>query len=181
MSREVLWYLDRAAGLVSLMLLTLGVVLGVVTALRVRNPQWPRFAMSQLHRNVALLALTFGTVHAATSVLDSYVHIGVADALVPFVSQYKPFWLGLGAISADLMLAVLITTALRKRISKRAWHSVHLLSYACWTGALIHSFALGSDTRSEVWGVLVVAGCLGVTCGAVAQRLGARTQMPVRP
>lgn len=171
MSREVLWYADRGAGLVALMLLTLGVVLGIVTALRVRNPQWPRFAMAQLHRNVALLALVFGAVHAATSVVDSYVQIAPADAFIPFGSQYKPLWLGVGAISADLMIAVLVTTALRKRLSKHTWHSVHLLSYACWTGALIHSFALGSDTRSEVWGVLVVASCLGITSGAVLQRL----------
>lgn len=176
----MLWYVDRGAGLVALMLLTLGVVLGVITALRVRSPQWPRFAVSKLHRNVALLALVFGTVHAATSILDSYVKIGIVDAFVPFGSQYSPLWIGVGAISADLMLAVLVTTALRKRLSKRAWHSVHLLSYACWSGALIHSFALGSDTRSEVWGVLVVAACVGVTSAAVLQRLGARTQMFAR-
>jgi sulfoxide reductase heme-binding subunit YedZ len=170
MSREVLWYVDRGAGLVTLMLLTTGVVLGIVTAMRVRSSIWPRFAMTQLHRNVALLALVFGVVHAGSSVVDTYVNITPLDAIVPFESAYKPFWLGVGAISADLMLAVLITTALRKRLGTRTWRSVHLLSYACWTGAVLHSLALGSDTRTEVSGVMVLAACVGATSAAVVQR-----------
>jgi DMSO/TMAO reductase YedYZ heme-binding membrane subunit len=155
------------------MLLTTGVVLGILTALRMHNPKWPRFAMSTLHRNVALLALVFGAVHATSSILDSYVKIRLVDAFVPFGSAFSPLWIGIGAISVDLMLAVLITTALRKRLKDKTWRSVHLLSYACWTAAVVHSFALGSDTRTEVWGVLALAACVGAGSGAVYQRLAA--------
>jgi len=169
----VLWYVDRGAGLAALMLLTTSVVLGVVSVSRVHTPRWPRFALSLLHRNIALLALVFGAVHVVTSVVDSYVPISVADALVPFQASYRPFWLALGTIGADLMLAVMITTALRRRLGYRAWRSVHLLAYACWGFTVVHAIAIGSDARSAVWGVMILAACIGAVAGAFAQRTAA--------
>jgi methionine sulfoxide reductase heme-binding subunit len=167
---SVLWYIDRGSGLVALMLLTTAVVLGVVSVMRVHSPRWPRFALSQLHRNLALLALAFGCVHVLTSVIDSFVPITVADALVPFAGSYKPLWLALGTIGADLMLALLITTALRRRIGFQAWRSVHMLSYGCWGASIVHSIGIGSDARSAIWGVMIVAACVGAVGGALVQR-----------
>jgi sulfoxide reductase heme-binding subunit YedZ len=170
LTSPVLWYTDRGSGLVAMMLLTTSVVLGVVSVTRVHSPRWPRFALSLVHRNLSLLALTFGAVHVLTSVVDSYVPISVTDAFIPFVAGYKPFWLALGAISADLMLAVLLTTAFRRRLGFRAWRTVHLLSYACWITGVVHSIGAGSDSRSAVWGVMIVAACIGAVGGALVQR-----------
>jgi len=170
LSDPVLWYVDRGSGLVALMLLTGSVVLGIVSVARVHSPAWPRFALAQLHRNLALLALVFGVVHVFTSVIDSYVPITLADAAIPFAAAYKPFWLALGTISADLMLAVLITTALRRRIGFQTWRSIHLLSYACWGASAVHSVGIGSDARSAVWGVMIIATCVGAVAGALVQR-----------
>jgi methionine sulfoxide reductase heme-binding subunit len=166
----VLWYIDRGSGLVALGLLTGAVVLGVVSAMRVHSPRWPRFALAHLHRNLALLALVFGAVHVLTSVVDSYAPIRLLDSVIPFGSAYRPFWLGLGAISADLLLAVLITSALRRQLGYRAWRSVHWLSYACWGAGAVHSIGIGSDTRSAVWGVMIAAGCIGAVGSALVQR-----------
>ena len=170
MKDPVLWYVDRGSGLAALLLLTVSVVLGVVSVVRVHSERWPRFALAQLHRNLALLALTFGALHVVTSVVDSFVPISVADALIPFAGAYKPFWLALGTIGADLMLAVLITTALRRRIGFHAWRSVHILSYGCWATSMVHSIGIGSDARSEVWGVMILAACIGAVGGAIVQR-----------
>jgi methionine sulfoxide reductase heme-binding subunit len=169
-SDPVLWYVDRGSGLASLMLLTTAVVLGVASVARVRSERWPRFALTQLHRNLALLALVFAVVHVVTAVVDSFVPITAADALIPFVGSYKPFWLALGTISADLMLAVLITTALRRRLGFKAWRSVHLLSYGCWGTSVVHAIGIGSDARSAVWAVMIVAACIGAAGGAIVQR-----------
>jgi methionine sulfoxide reductase heme-binding subunit len=166
----VLWYVDRGSGLTALLLLTTSVVLGVVSVMRVYTPRWPRFALSLLHRNVSLLALAFGVVHVATSVIDSYVPITIGDAFIPFNAQYKTLWLAFGAISADLMLAVLITTALRRRIGFRAWRAVHVTAYLCWVGGVVHSIGAGTDARSAVWGVMIVAACIGAVGGAFVQR-----------
>jgi methionine sulfoxide reductase heme-binding subunit len=177
MSGNVMWYADRGAGIVALALLTGSAVLGMMSAIRVRSPRWPRFALADLHRNVALLALSFGVVHVATSVLDSYVNIGLADAFVPFISSYKPLWLGVGAIAADLMLAVLVTSALRRRIGYRRWRTVHYLSYACWVAGVAHSIAIGSDATATV-AVVLFAACFGAMAAGVALRVG--TDVPAR-
>jgi sulfoxide reductase heme-binding subunit YedZ len=169
-SSPALWYIARGSGLVALLLLTTSVVLGIVSAARVRSPRWPRFALADLHRNLALLALAFGVVHVLTTVVDSFVPVTVTDAFVPFAASYRPFWLAMGTIGADLMLAVLITSALRRRLGYRAWRSVHMLSYGTWGASVIHSIGIGSDSRSDVWGVMIVAACLGAVGGALVQK-----------
>jgi sulfoxide reductase heme-binding subunit YedZ len=68
------------------------------------------------------------------------------------------------------MLAVLITTALRRRLGFKAWRSVHLLAYGAWTASVIHSIGVGSDARSAVWGVMIMAACIGAVGGAFVQR-----------
>ena len=170
MSDPVVWYVARGSGLAALLLLTTSVVLGVVSVVRVHSQRWPRFALAQLHRNLSLLALTFGVVHVITTVVDSFVPITLVDAFVPFASEYKPFWLAMGTIGADLMLAVLITTALRRRIGFQTWRSIHVLSYGCWATAVVHSIGIGSDARSAAWGVMIVAACIGAVGGAFVQR-----------
>lgn len=176
MTDPVLWYVDRGSGLAALLLLTTSVVLGVVSVVRVHSERWPRFAVARLHRNLSLLALTFGVVHVITSVADSFVSIPIAAAVVPFASEYKSFWIAMGTIGADLMLAVLITTALRRRIGFQTWRSIHVLSYACWAAGALHAIAIGSDARSAVWGVMIVAACIGAVGGALVQRTA-----PVHP
>ena len=112
------WYLTRSSGVVALVLLTLATVLGVIDVSRWRHPLWPRFVLDSLHRNVSMLAMAFVGVHVLTSVLDSFAPISLADAVLPFVGSYRPFWLGLGAVAFDMLLAVLITSLLRRRIGR---------------------------------------------------------------
>jgi sulfoxide reductase heme-binding subunit YedZ len=169
-TNSTLWYVDRASGLTALMLLTTAVVLGVMSFARMRSERWPRFALSLLHRNLSLLALTFVVIHVLTVVADSHVQIGVVDVFVPFASAYRTLWVALGTIGVDLMLAVLITTALRRRLGFKTWRSVHLLSYGCWGAAVIHAIGIGSDARTVVWGVMIVAACIGAVGGAFVQR-----------
>ncbi|HYA67727.1 MAG TPA: hypothetical protein VED63_03250, partial [Acidimicrobiales bacterium] len=125
MSSPVLWYATRATGLVALVLLTVTTVFGVLTATRFATERWPGFAQQDLHRRASLLSVVFLGGHVLTSVMDSYVHVGWAAVVVPFASDYKPLWVGLGTISLDLMLAVLLTSLFRHRITAGAWRAVH--------------------------------------------------------
>ena len=142
------WYLTRSTGAVALLLLTVAVALGVVDVKRWSTPRWPRFIVDSLHRNVSLLALAFLVLHILTSVLDSFAPISLVDAFVPFVGSYRPFWLGLGAVAFDLMLAVIATSLLRSRMGYSTWRAVHWLTYASWPIALVHGFGTGSDVNS---------------------------------
>lgn len=165
------WYLTRGTGVVALLLLTVGLVLGVMGPTAFRTSRLPRFAVSALHRNVTLLALAFVVVHVVTTILDGYAPIGVRDAFVPFVASYRPVWLGLGAVAFDLLLALIATSLLRNRLGLRAWRAVHWLAYASWPVALLHSLGTGSDARSA-WLILVAFSCTVAVVAAVLWRIG---------
>src|SRR6266516_50732 len=96
-----LWYASRATGVVSLLLLSLVVMLGILVNRQGRLPGLPSFAVTGLHRSLSLLSVLFIAVHVATAVIDPFVSIGLAAAVIPFVSPYEPFWLGLGAVALD--------------------------------------------------------------------------------
>jgi methionine sulfoxide reductase heme-binding subunit len=164
------WYLTRSTGAVALLLLTFAIVLGVVDVRRFSSPRWPRFVVDSLHRNVSLLAMAFLGLHILTSVLDSFAPISLLDAFVPFVGSYRPFWLGLGAISFDLLVAVTITSLLRKRMGYASWRAIHWLTYASWPIALLHGFGTGSDVKSA-WLLGLSIACLALVLAAVIARV----------
>jgi predicted ferric reductase len=164
------WYLTRSTGAVCLLLLTAAVVLGVVDVRRWNTPQWPRFVVDTLHRNVSLLAMAFLVLHIVTSVLDSFAPISIVDAIVPFAGSYRPFWLGLGALAFDLLLAVTITSLLRRRLGYATWRAIHWLTYASWPIALLHGFGTGSDVR-DTWLLALSVACLLAVLAAVIVRV----------
>jgi methionine sulfoxide reductase heme-binding subunit len=171
-SSTAYWYLTRATGVVSLLLLTLVVALGVADVARFSSPYWPRFLTDGVHRRASLLALVFLSIHILTSVLDTYAPISLLDAIIPFHSAYRPFWLGLGAAAFDLLLAVLITSLLRTRVGARNWRAVHWLAYACWPLAIFHGLGTGTDVR-QTWMLLLDAICVVVVILAVWVRVRA--------
>jgi len=164
------WTLTRASGGVSLVLLTAAFALGIADVARWRSRSWPRFAIDALHRNLALMAVAFVVLHILTTVLDTFVHIGLLAAFVPFSNSYKGLWLGLGAVSFDLLLALILTSMLRRRVGVRVWRAVHWSAYACWPVALLHALGTGTDA-SRPWMLALALGSTAVVGAAVVARL----------
>lgn len=164
-----LWYVTRGTGVVALLLLTASVILGVVSSLGWRTDHWPRFAVNVVHRNLTLLAVGFVVVHVVTTVLDAYAPVSIVAAVVPFVSPYRPVWLGLGAVAFDLLLALVASSLARAWIPTRAWRTVHWAAYVAWPVALLHAFGTGSDARVGWFAWLGIA-CVVAVALAVAVR-----------
>jgi predicted ferric reductase len=174
------WYLTRASGVVSLVLLTVAVVIGVIDVSRLSTERWPRFVIDGIHQNASLLAVVFLVIHIITTVLDSFAPIGLVDAVIPFSGTYRPLWLGLGALSSDLLLAVLVTSLVRVSLGYRTWRAVHWLAYACWPVAILHGLGTGSDTK-QGWLLLIYAACVvTVACTLVARLLKERSAPQLR-
>ncbi|MGD0241308.1 MAG: ferric reductase-like transmembrane domain-containing protein [Streptosporangiaceae bacterium] len=172
------WYASRATGIVSLLLLTAVLVLGILVNRQGRLPGLPRFAVTDLHRNLSLLSVAFIAVHILTAVLDSYVHIPLLSAVVPFASGYERLWLGLGAISLDLMVAMIVTSLLRGRLNRIVWRAVHLLAYASWPLAFVHGIGASKDLQ-QGWLLGLAVGCALAVATAVTWRLAhAARQVP---
>jgi DMSO/TMAO reductase YedYZ heme-binding membrane subunit len=166
------WYIARATGVVTLGLLTVSVLIGILTSFRWSSPTWPRFVVEFVHRNVSLLVLAFLAVHVATVVVDGFAPIRWVDAVVPFVSAYRPFWLGLGAVALDLLVALAVTSLLRHRFGYTTWRLVHWLAYVCWPVAVLHGLGTGSDTKSGLV-LAFTAACVVAVLIAAAFRVGA--------
>lgn len=164
-----LWYVTRATGVVALLLLTAAVVLGIVSALRWRTDRWPRFATVDAHRNLTLLSIVFVALHVVTTVADGYAPVGLVDAIVPFLTPYRPLWLGLGTVAFDLLLALVVTSIFRGLVPARAWHALHWAAYAAWPVALMHSLGAGSDARTAWLEGIGVASLVAVALAALAR------------
>jgi predicted ferric reductase len=170
-----LWYASRATGVVSLLLLTAVIVLGILVNRQGRLPGLPRFAVTNLHRNLSLLAVVFLVIHVVTAVMDTFVSIPLVSAVIPFTSGYEGFWLGLGAISLDIMLALIVTSLIRGRLDRKVWRAVHWLAYASWPIAFAHSIGSSTDLQHGPLRLLAVA-CAVLIAGSLIWRIVAVTR-----
>jgi sulfoxide reductase heme-binding subunit YedZ len=167
---EALWALGRGTGVVALMLMTVTVVLGILT--RSGRPAFglPRFAVTLVHRNSALIGTVFIVIHVVSLLFDPYAQLNVLDFFVPFLGSYHPFWLGLGTVAVDLLIAVVVTGLLRQRIGQRAFRVVHWATYALWPIALFHSIGTGTDAGNILF-ILLAVTCTATVAGSVIWRL----------
>lgn len=165
-----LWYVTRGTAFASLALLTLSVVGGVLNVVRWRGEGWPRFVVQQLHRNTALVALAFLSIHIVTAVVDPFAKLKITDAIVPFTSSYRAVWLGLGVVAVELLIAITVTSLVRGRLGFRTWRAIHWLAYLCWPVALVHGLGTGTDART-MWGLFIDVCCIGAVLLAVLWRV----------
>jgi sulfoxide reductase heme-binding subunit YedZ len=170
LSPSAYWYLARGTGAVALVLLTASVVIGIVGTVRVVTARWPRFAIDAVHRDVSLLVIVVLVIHIVTSVLDGFAPITLLDGVIPFVSPYRPLWLGLGTLAFDLLLAIGVTSLVRRRLGYRAWRTVHWLAYASWPVAVLHGLGTGSDVK-QWWMLALTVICIVAVLAAVWTRI----------
>jgi methionine sulfoxide reductase heme-binding subunit len=168
-SSPVDWYAARAAGVVAYLLITGVVVLGIALAGRVRSQRWPRFAVEDVHRYGGTLVGIFLALHVTTIAIDSYTPFSVVDLVVPFAAGYRPFWTALGIVSAELLVAVALTNALRDRMPYSAWRRAHYLTFGVWGLASLHAVGAGTDRDSTWLSGLVLGGTLAVACALVVR------------
>jgi Ferric reductase like transmembrane component len=165
------WYLARGTGAVALVLLTASVVLGILGSVRfTAGPRWPRFAVDAVHRDVSLLVIVVLAIHIVTSVLDGFAPITLLDGLIPFLTPYRPLWMGLGTLAFDLLLAIVITSLVRRRLGYRTWRAVHWLAYASWPVAVLHGLGTGTDVK-QWWMLGLTVACIVAVLAAVWTRI----------
>jgi methionine sulfoxide reductase heme-binding subunit len=165
-----LWFVSRASGLVLLVAFSAVVVLGVAARLGSAPRRWPRFALAELHRTLALFCVAFLGLHIVTAILDPFVTIGWAATVLPFTSGYRTLAIGLGTLAVDLGGAVLLTSLGRRRLGYRAWRAVHWLAYLAWPVAFAHSLTAGTDMRIW-WVALIEWGSAAAVATAIVARL----------
>jgi sulfoxide reductase heme-binding subunit YedZ len=167
------WLTARGAGLSALILLTISTALGALVSVRGRAAG--RYVGQYVHRVCAGLGLGVLGLHVATILADSYAHVGVSGALVPFTSGYRATAVGLGTIAAYLFVAVAVLGMARGRLAAsaagaRSWRAVHSLAYAGWAVAVVHGFTAGTDSGVG-WVRALYLACIAAVAGALVARL----------
>lgn len=132
--------------------------------------RWPRFALEDVHRFGGLLVGCFVTIHVVTIAVDSWLPFTLQSLVVPFISRYRPIWVGLGIAGAELLLALAVTNHYRRRLPYRVWRRAHYLNFAVWSVATMHGVGSGTD-RSAPWAVGMYAIAAGLVCAAIAWRV----------
>jgi len=151
MNQHVWWYLARSSGIVALVLLVLSFVWGVLLTTRalrhIDRPAW----LLDLHKWLAGTALVMTCLHLLGLLLDGYIDFGFTDLLVPGAAAYRPFAVAVGILSFYMLLAIQVTSFMRKRLSRGVWRAVHLLSYGLVWSAAIHAGLAGTDTVNRAY------------------------------
>ena len=167
---EALWLLGRGTGVAALLLLTLSMGLGVLTAGRHVSKEVPQFALTEIHRRASLAATVLLGVHLVSLWADPVAQLRAVDVLVPFLGARNPVWWGLGTLALDLVAVLVVSSLLRSRMPYGVWRRLHWLSYATWPLAFLH--ALGSGSDAGTWWLRGVAlGCFVTVAVAAGYRL----------
>lgn len=175
MNGRLWWYVARATGLVAWALLAASVLWGLALTTRAfagrAAPRW----LLDLHRFLGGLSVVFVGVHLVAIVADTFVHFGLADVLVPLASSWHPLWVVWGVVALYLLLAVELTSLLRRHLPHRLWRGVHALSFVLFLSATVHLLLAGTDADNG-WALWPVLGTtMAVTFLAVARSVAPNT------
>jgi sulfoxide reductase heme-binding subunit YedZ len=173
-----LWELARASGLAAYAALCIAVLSGLAPRTRALGFLATNRAVRALHDFTPWIFVPAALTHVVALVLDATARVRVLDVFVPFLMSYGPLAIGLGTLSVDLLLVVLVTTWLRRRMATGVWQWFHRLSYVAFAVTFLHAILSGTDLTSPVISVLSWAAALAI--GYYALERGGRALVPAR-
>jgi len=173
------WIEARASGMLALLLLTASVTAGLVLKSRPFGSHLKPATVTDIHRFLALLCLGATAIHGAALLLDSSVHISIVGLLVPGFVPYRPLWVGIGVVAAELMALVYASFSQRKRIGTKTWRRLHWTTYAIFAAMITHGIMSGTDT-SQPWALGIYLGAIATTVMATTWRILVPPAKPAR-
>lgn len=142
------WQMTRFTGLLSYVLLFIGISLGIASGM----PVWKgkqKAKLFQWHSAATISGTLCGLLHPMFLVIDSYEPFAWPELIIPFTTHIKPLIYGLGTVTAYGMLMLIITTDLRGKLSVKFWRTLHLCAYPLYLTALTHGMLGGTDTKNK--------------------------------
>jgi hypothetical protein len=184
MNSKLWWYSARANGLVAWGLLAASLLWGLALSTKLGGgrprPAW----LLDLHRFLGGAGLVFTALHVVSIIMDSYVHFGLLEVLVPLTGDWHPVAVAWGIAALYLLVAVELTSLARAHISKRLWRLTHFASFPLFAVATTHALSAGTDRAAPLmrWGILAVT---AVAAGLTVRRVSEAQQpepalVPVR-
>ena len=144
-STQIWWYVTRSAGIIAYLLLWFSTVWGLAVPSKLLNPVLEQTFTVDFHEFISLLSIGFTLLHVFVLTIDRYLPYTLLQILVPFLSPYRPFWVGMGVIAFYISLLVTVTFYIRSKIGMKTFRSVHLLSLLGYLGVTLHGLYAGTD------------------------------------
>ena len=178
MKSQLWWYTARSGGIVAWALLTASVVWGLVLSTKPfgkrPRPSW----VLDLHRFLGGAAVVFTAIHIVSILLDSFVNLGLVDILVPLASGWHPVAVAWGIVALYLLIAVEVTSLVRKRLSKQAWRATHYASFPLFVLATTHALSAGTDRAAFLLRYGAVLSIVSVVLLTAVRVAGTRDRKP---
>ena len=178
MSNELWWYTARAAGIVGWALLAASVLWGLFISTKAlggrARPNW----VLDLHRFLGGFAVIFTAVHVLGIMMDNYIHFGLSEVVVPFTGSWNPNAVAAGIVGMYLLIAVEVSSLLRRRIPRRAWRAIHFASFPLFFASTLHAFMAGTDSGGVAFTSVAIAISLAIVALTVRRVNQARRQAP---
>ena len=174
------------AGVFALITLCGSVGLGLVATDRMFMSPGHRVLIQSMHRAASFGAVAFLIIHITTEILAQRVH--VLDAVIPFLSPFRTFYIGLGTIASDLILLLLITGILRGRFNESGkawrWRAIHYTSYLAFVFGVWHGLLGGRAGKPYVdwsYGFVVAFVLLGLAVRVLSNSLRPKESLSAPP
>ncbi|MGZ8629485.1 MAG: ferric reductase-like transmembrane domain-containing protein [Actinomycetota bacterium] len=177
------WVLLRAAGIGSYVMLFLSVAWGLVATTAVVTKRVSKPAANLFHAFVASTGLALLGVHLGLLLVDEFMPFSITALAVPMASDYRPVAVSAGVVAMYGIVAIVVTSWLRKRVGTAWWRRVHLLAIPMFTLTLAHGVFAGTDTeRPWMFALYAVSGLVVVFLTIVrALTYGYRPPRPAPP
>jgi DMSO/TMAO reductase YedYZ heme-binding membrane subunit len=159
---SVWWYVARSSGLVAWGLASASVLWGLFLSTRVLGNRPRANWLLDLHRFLGGLTVAFIAVHLVGLMLDPFVNFGFSQVLIPFASTWNPLAVAWGVVAMYLLVAVEVSSLMRRRLPKRWWRSIHMAGYGVFVLGTIHLLTAGTDRHSPMllWTVAITTGAV---------------------
>jgi predicted ferric reductase len=178
------WMAARATGIVSLVLLTALIVLGILLS----HPEQARWKQAKRvfpwHESLWVFVIAFLAIHVASIVIDPYAGVGLGGAFVPGLSEYRSVPVALGVVGMYALLVTVLTARFTTLLPSGMWLKLHRLSAVVLALSWTHGVLAGTDTaaiRALYWGIAIaVTAAAAYRYWFVKVRARARAGIPTR-
>ena len=139
------WYAARSSGLIAWAVVTASILWGLVVATRLIKKKGVPAWFLDLHKFLGTLSVVFVAVHVFALWADNFVHFGPRELFVPMAAAWRPGPVAWGIAATYLLVAIQLTSWTMRRIPRKIWHAVHLMSFPMFVLATVHGFTAGAD------------------------------------
>ena len=177
------WNLLRAAGIGAYLMLYLSVAWGLVATTSIVTKRVSKVSSNLFHQFVATTGLVLLGVHLALLLIDGFMPFAPLDLILPLRSAYRPIPIALGIAAMFAMVAIVVSSWLRKPIGVRLWRAIHLAAVPAFALALGHGVFAGTDTNRPWMAAMYAITGLSVVFLTIVRGLtyGYRPPRPERP